>query len=158
MTKARKVELLYRKANGQDWNASPDEAKELRRYKVDANEGSFISTKTNIAAYVTAVDNGYRLAFYDWCMENKKADRRRKNSDQESMTRFNSNQNKAVVFIGWLMWGIAIYWILQEMVPAAGCAVIGAVIALLLFKIARKLAAFTLILLPLMLAAYFGTR
>lgn len=158
MTKARKVELLYRKAKGQDWSASPEEAKELRRYRVDANEDSFISTKTNIAAYVTAVDNGCRLAFYDWCMENKKADRRRKNSDQESMTRFNSDQNKAAVFIGWLMWGIAIYWILQGTVPAAGCAVIGAVIALLLFRIARKQAAFTLILLPLILAAYFGTR
>ncbi len=158
MTKTRKVELLYRKAKGQDWNASPEEVKELRRYKVDTDEGSFISTKANIAAYVTAVDNGYRLAFYDWCMENKKADRRRKGSDQESMARFNSDQNKAVLFVGWLVWGIAVYWIFQGAVPAAGCAVVGAVVALLLFKLARKAAAFTLIILPLVLAAYFGSR
>lgn len=158
MTKARKIELLYKKAKGQGWDASAEEERELRRYKVDANEGSFVSTKSNIASYVTEVDKGCRLTFYDWCMENKKADRRRKNSDQESMARSNGIQNKAVVFVGWLIWGMAIYWILQGQMSAGGCAVIGAVISLVLYRIGRKLAGFTLILLPLALAAYFGSR
>lgn len=158
MTKGRKVELLYQKANGQGWNASPEEKKELSRYKVDAGESSFIATKSNLSEYVTAVDKGYRLSFYDWCMENRKADRRRKNSDEESMARFNSDQNKAVVFIGWLTWGIAIYWIMQGTIPVAGCAVIGAAISFVLFKIGRKQAVLTLIGLPVILAIIFATK
>lgn len=155
MKKDRKIELLYRKAKGQAWNASQAEIRELQRYKVDADDG-YYATKANISAYVTDVDNGrWNHSFYDWCRENKKADRRRKGSSEAEMEQFNSAQNKSVVIIGGFIWGIALYWILQESVSAVVCLVIGALIALGLFKISRKQAMFTVIGLPIILAAVF---
>lgn len=155
MTKDRKVELLYRKAKRQDWNASQAEIRELRRYQVDAGDEHY-ATKANIQAYVSDVDNGkWRHSFYDWCWENKKADRRRKGSSEAEMARFSSTQSKSVMLIGGFIWGIAIYWLLQESVSAVGCCVIGAFVALGLFRISRKIAMFTMIILPSALATVF---
>ena len=53
MNKARKTELLYQKAKGRPMNITEKERRELSRYRVRANEGSFYATKANISAYVT---------------------------------------------------------------------------------------------------------
>lgn len=41
MAKARKIDLLYRKANRQGFDAAPDEKRELMKYKADVGEGDF---------------------------------------------------------------------------------------------------------------------
>lgn len=158
MNKIRKIELLYQKAKGQKMNASSDEMRELRKYKIDAREQSFYTTKANIRDYIEAVDNrACRLSFYDWCMNNKKADRRRKNSSEKDITSFNRGQDMSVIFIGWLIWGVAIYWMFNGSMQVGGCAFLGAIVALILFKCARKLAMFTLVILPIILAVVFGS-
>lgn len=156
MNKARKVDLLYKKAKGQNMNASAEEVHEMKKYKVDCGENSFYATKANISQYVTAVDNGYRLSFYDWCMNNKKADRRRKGSSEEDIAGFNREQSAAAIFIGWLIWGIAIYWMLHGAMSVGACAIAGAIVSVILLKCSRKNAAFTVFLLPIILAVLFG--
>lgn len=158
MNRERKVELLYRKAKGQSMNASPAEIQELSRYGVDFDEGDFITTRKNIADYVKAVDNGCRTSFYDWCMNNNRADRRRKGGSEAELQTFGKQQTGAVMFVGWLTWGMAIYWFFQAEVSVGICAVLGAVISVALFKCTRKVAMFTVILLPIILAAIFGSR
>lgn len=154
MKKDRKIDLLYRKAKGQGWNhASQAEIQELRKYKVDADDG-YYATKANISAYVSDVDRGrWNHSFYDWCRENKKADRRRTGSGEAEMAQFNNAQNKSVIFIGGFIWGIALYWLMGESASVVGCLVMGALIALGLFKISRKRVAFTVVGLPIILAA-----
>lgn len=110
MTKSKKVDLLYKKAHGQSLDLSKEEAKELRKYKVDYNEDKAISTKVNLGAYVAAVDKGARSSFYDWCLNHNKADRRRKGCSEEGIKEFNREQSIGVAFMGWLVWGMAIYW------------------------------------------------
>lgn len=157
MNKTRKTELLYKKAKGQVVNITEQERRELRRYRVEANEGSFYTTKANISAYVTAVDNGCRISFYDWCMNNNKADKRRRGSGEADMERVNRENSMAVMSIGWLLWGMALYWVFQETVSVGTCAVFGALFSVILFKSARKLTAFTLFLLPIIIAVVFGS-
>lgn len=133
--------------------ATPEEIKELRQYRVDAGESSFLTTKSNIAAYIDAVDNGNKKTFYDWCLDNGRADRRRKGSDKESIFQNNREQTIAVIAIGWLLWGMAFYWIFGEMFPVVGCAVLGALVSFALYKIVgRKMKGWTLLVIPILLA------
>lgn len=157
MNKARKVDLLYKRAKGQYTDGSQAEWNELKQYKV-GSEGDFYVTRANVSEYVTAVDNGYRKSFYDWCLDNNKADRRMKGSDEAQMAKLSGQQNKAVLFAGWLTWGIALYWIFGGVFPVGICAVAGALLSLALFKCARKQAVLTLIIIPLGLAVFFGSR
>lgn len=152
MNKTRKIELLYKIAKGQAVNITERERRELSRYRVRENEGSFYTTKANIRAYVTAVDSGFRISFYDWCMNNNKADRRRRGSSEAAMERSNQENSMAVMGMGWLIWGMALYWMLQENVSVGACAVFGAIISAALYKCARRAAAFTLFALPIALA------
>lgn len=158
LNKARKTELLFQKAKGQRINATPTEMIELRKYKIDADESSFYATKSNISAYITAVDNGCRISFYDWCMNNKKADRRRKGSSEKDISNFNKTKSMSFMFIGWLTWGIALYWMSHGSISVGVCAIAGAVISFILSKFARKTAGLTLLLLPIILAVYFGSK
>lgn len=158
MTKARKIDILYRMAKGQATNAMPEEIQELRRYKVSAGADSDWATRTNITNYVTAVDNGCLLSFYDWCANNLQGDRRRKSGRAEEIAASNRAQSTATILAGWLVWGVAIYWMFQGSLSVRICAVIGAVVAFLLQKCARRLAGFTLFILPIVLAALFGSR
>lgn len=156
MTKARKVEILYRMAKGQAMDASREELQELRKYKVSAGADADCATRANITKYVSAVDNGYRLSFYDWCANNLQGDRRRKGGSAEEIASANKAQSTATVFFGWLVWGIAFYWIFQENVSVGFCAVLGALAAFGLQKCFRRGAMFTLIILPIVLAVLFG--
>lgn len=157
MTKTRKVELLHKKAHGQEFNVTPDEKRELSRYKVDSDE-SYYATKKNISDYITAVDNGSREDFYDWCKNHNKADRRRKGGSEKEMEQTNKAQKKSVMLIGWLSWGIALYWIFNGAIPAGTCAIIGAIVSVVIYKFSRKNAAFTVWILPIILAVIFGTK
>lgn len=157
MNKTRKIELLYQKAKGQQLSASPAEMRELRKYKIKAGEGDFYTTKANIRAYVTEVDNeGYRLSFYDWCMNHKKADRRRRGSSEKDMAKENQAMNMSAVFWGWLVWGVAIYWMFNGRLTVGSCAIAGAIVSVVLINCARRWIGFTLFLLPAILAAIFG--
>lgn len=64
MNQTRKVQLLYQKAHGQMTDASPVEKQELKRYKISSADKNY-ATKSNITAYVKAVDKGSYLPFYD---------------------------------------------------------------------------------------------
>lgn len=152
MTKARKVEILYRMAKGQATDASLQELQELRKYKVSARADADYATRANITNYVAAVDNGYRLSFYDWCANNLQGDRRRKGGSAEEMAATNKAQSNATVFMGWLVWGIAIYWIFGGEVAVGVCAIIGAVVAFVLQRYFRRWAMFTLFILPIVIA------
>lgn len=157
MNKSRKIELLYRKAKGQRIDADASEIQQLRKYKVDAGDGNY-ATKANIASYVSAVDSGCRLSFYDWCMNNLKADRRRKGSSENEMAATNRGNNFNAIFVGWLIWGIAIYWIFNGAITAGACAVAGAIVSIILYNKSRRSAPFTLYILPIVLAIFFNGR
>ena len=45
MTKQRKINLLYAKATGANYDPTPAEEAELRSYRVDFNEGKSYATK-----------------------------------------------------------------------------------------------------------------
>lgn len=155
MNRTRKVNLLYQKAHGQGVNATPEEQRELRKYRVSADDGNY-ATKANISAYVKAVDGGYRLSFYDWCMNNCKMDRRRKGSSEREMASENRWNSAGAMMLGWLIWGIAIYWMFHGTLTVGVCAVTGAVVSAILLRLNRRLAGFTLFLLPVILTVIFG--
>lgn len=152
MTKARKVDVLYRMAKGQATDASPEELQELRKYKISARADANYATRANITNYVAAVDNGYRLSFYDWCANNLQGDRRRKSGRAKEISSANKAQSTATVFVGWLIWGIAFYWIFNESLSVGACAILGAIVSFVLQRCFRRAAGFTLIILPIVLA------
>lgn len=152
MNKSRKIELLYKKAKGQSYDASPEEKTELRKYKIAKDEGSFYTTKDNIRDYISAVDHGCQISFYDWCMNNHRADRRRKYSSENEMRKSEQESKYAVGFIGWFTWGVAIYWLFHGSISVMICGLAGAVVSGILHKMARRWVVFTLVLLPATLA------
>ena len=156
MNKARKIDILYKRAKGQQYNATQSELEELYKYKVDFNEGDFYTTRENITKYVTAVDNGSRLPFYDWCMNNKLADKRRKGSNEAAISGRNKEKAMSAIFIGWITWGMAVYWLFNEKLSVGVCAIIGAGISYALVRTSRKTAPFSVIVLPLLLLVLFG--
>lgn len=155
MNKTRKVTLLYQKAHGQRINVSPEEKAELRKYGVSPGDGDY-ATKANISAYIKDVDEGYRLSFYDWCRNKHKADRRRKGSSESEMKRENRAEGRESMLLGWLIWGIAIYWMFHGELAVVSCAIAGAVISVILRTLNRRMAPYTLFLLPIVLAVIFG--
>ena len=155
MTNTRKEQLLYQKAHGQGINASPEEKRELRKYKVDTDDGNY-ATKANIRAYIKAVDSGYHLSFYDYCCNNRKGDRRRKGHSEKEMASNNREQTISVMLIGWLIWGVALYWIFRGNQSVGACAIMGAIISAVLRQVSRKWAWFTCFLLPCVIAAIAG--
>ena len=156
MTKDRKVDILYRMAKGQQTDASMEELQELRKYKISVRADANYATRANITNYVAAVDNGYRLSFYDWCANNLQGDRRRKGGSAKEIANANKEQSMATVFIGWLVWGIALYWIFGGGVSVVACAIMGAIASFVLQRCFRRAAGFTLIVLPIILAVIFG--
>lgn len=157
MTDTRKIELLYQKAHGQKMDASPAEQRELSKYKVSVDDGNY-ATKNNIRAYVKAVDSGScRLPFYDWCYNNHRGDRRRKGHSEKAMADTNKEKTLAAMFTGWLFWGVAIYWLAGQTLSVGVCAIAGAITAAILLRMNRKLAGFTLILLPAIILAVIAS-
>ncbi len=156
MTKDRKVELLYRRARGESLNLTNQEQIELRKYKVSMNESSFYVTKANIQDYVSAVDRGSYQTFSDWCQDHMRADRRRRGSSEKAMAAENSRQKLNVAWFGWLVWGLALYWLFGGALHVLGSAILGIGASLGTFKLfGRKAAPFTQILLPVILMAVF---
>jgi len=150
MTHTRKVDLLYRRAKGQGSDITPAEAVELRRYRVDFNEGDFYATKANISAYVKAVDNqGCHISFYDWCMNNNLADRRRSGSSKKDMKKAQHNFSFGMMFLGFITWGAAAFTVLGDILPGAACLIIGALLALVLGRASRRSYLLTNFLLPI---------
>ena len=156
MNNQRKIQLLYQKAHGQGMEASPAEKMELSKYKVSVDDGNY-ATKNNLRDYIQAVDSGYRLPFYDWCQNNLRADRRRKGSSEREMASSNREKGLAVMLIGWLTWGLAIYWAAGQTLSVGACAIAGAVLSIVLYRMNRGLAGFTLIILPF-IVVYLVTR
>lgn len=155
MNKSSKIEHLYRYAHGQGMLASANEKAELRKYKVSPDDSNY-ATRANISAYVTAVDNGYHLSFYDWCQNNNKADRRRKGSSEREMASKNREMGAGAMMLGWLIWGIAIYWMFHGALTVGVCAIAGAIVSVILLRLNRRIAGFTLVLLPIILTVVFG--
>lgn len=155
MTNTRKEQLLYQKAHGQGINASPEEKRDLRKYKVDTDDGNY-ATKANIRAYIKAVDSGYHLSFYDYCCNNRKGDRRRKGSSEKEMASHNREQTIAAMMVGWLVWGVALYWAFGQRQSVGSCAIMGAIISAVLQRLGRKWAMFTCFVLPCVIAVIAG--
>lgn len=155
MNNSRKVNLLYQKAHGQSVDASPAERRELKKYRVSSSDSKF-ATRANVSDYVKAVDNGYQLSFYDWCMNHHKADRRRKGSSVEEIKSANLSGGIGAILLGWLTWGLAIYWMCHGRMDVSSCAIAGAIVSVILVRINRRQIVFTLLLLPLILAVIFG--
>ena len=159
MTKTRKIELLYKKAKGMSLEATKKELQEISHYRVDFNEGSFYSTKSNMKDYVNAVDNeGCKVSFYDWCMNNNRADRRRKGGSAKAVAQRNNEAKMATVFIGWVTWGLAIYWMCQEILSVGICAIFGAIISRFLYTRNRENIMGTLVFIPVFIAVFFSTK
>lgn len=156
MTKTKKVDALYKIAHGQPVNLTPEERRELRKYKVSSDDGNY-ATKKNVTQYVNEVDKGYSLSFYDWCHNNLKADRRRRGSSEREMAADNRWDGIGALMLGWLMWGLAIYWMFGGAFTAGNCAIAGAVVSVVLRNLNRRLSGFTLFLLPIILAVVFGS-
>ena len=152
MNKTRKIDILYKRAHGQYVDVTSEENRELRKYKVDSGDSS-IATKANIRAYVNQVDKGYRLSFYDYCCNNLKGDRRRKGGKASEIKAFNRDQSLGAMFMGWLFWGVALFWMFDKSQSVGSCAIMGAIVSVILLKCSRKYAGFTLILLPVILMA-----
>lgn len=155
MNKTRKITLLYQKAHGKSVDATAEEQRELRRYRVSVQDRNY-ATKKNISDYVNAVNSGYSLSFYDWCMNNHKMDRRRKGSSESQMSATNRDMGLSAMFVGWLTWGIAIYWMFDGILSVGSCAIVGAGVSAVLLRMNRRIAVFTLFLLPIILACVFG--
>lgn len=156
MTRDRKVDLLYRRARGERLNLSDQEMMELGKYRVSVNEGNFYVTKANMRDYVIAVDKGSYQTFSDWCQDNLRADRRRKGSSEKAMAAENTRQKISVAWFGWILWGLAVYWLFDGALNVLVSAVLGIGAAFGTFKLfGRKAAVFTQILLPVILTAVF---
>lgn len=152
MTTDRKVDLLYKRAKGQNIQCTQEERKELGKYKVECGEESFYTTKSNIKEYVRAVDKeGFKRSFYDWCMDNNKADKRRIGSDEKSMQARQKELGLGVVLFGAITWGLAIYWFCEEEVPVGTCAMGGMVIAYVLSRWKRRWTEITLFVIPILI-------
>lgn len=138
MNKVEKINFLHAYAHGNRIPSNAEQKVILKEYKVSAHDGKY-ATKSNIIAYIEAVDKEYPFSFYDWCMSNCKADRRRKGSSEAEM----KSQNR--------MDGVG------GAVSAGTCAILGAIVAAVLSQMFRRSAGFTLFLLPILLAACFGS-
>lgn len=158
MTRKRKENLLYKMAKGQPCDATLEELQELRKYKVDSEWDEKLATHDTISKYISAVDNGYRLSFYDWCKNNLQGDRRRTSGKVDYIASENKSESMAAVSLGWLLWGLAVYWGAKEQMSVGSCAVAGAIISYILQKCFRKQAFFTLFILPCILAVLFATE
>lgn len=155
MNKNTKVTFLYQIAHGHQ--VSAEKQRELKKYKVYADDANY-ATRANLAAYVNEVDSkGCRLSFYDWCMNNCKMDRRRKGSSEREMAANNRDMGIGAMMLGWLIWGMAIYWMFHGTLTVGVCAVAGAVVSAILLRLNRRLAGFTLFLLPIILTVIFGS-
>lgn len=156
MTKARKIELLYKRAKGLNNGATDAENRELKKYKVSFNEPSALVTKANIAAYIDAVDKGAVTGFYDWCLNNCRADRRFKGSDEKSMKQDNRANSFSAGYLGFLPWAFCLYYVSNQRLPVIGCLIAGAIIAFFLVKLNRRLVMLTCFLGPIIVAVVFG--
>lgn len=157
MNKSRKIDLLYSKAKGRGYNASAAEMQELRKYRVQENEGSFYTTKSNISQYVTAVDNGCRTSFYDWCMNNNKADKRRYGSDERSMKSYDRFSVAGSIVLGAMAWSAPIYQLMGSSFDAKFGLIAGGFISFVLYKVARRWTIFTSLILPIILCGIIVT-
>lgn len=82
-----------------------------------------------------------------------KADRNRRSAGTQANEPEGGQSAVAAVSIGWLTWGIAFYWMLHGTVSVVACAVMGAIAAFVFSRLFRKGEAFSVILLPIILAA-----
>ena len=154
MTKARKIDLLYQKVKGLPLNATPEELQELKKYKVAEGANSFYATKANLKEYVTAVDNGSRRSFYDWCIDNGKADRRYKGSDSKKIKSDDLKEIISYTLFGWLLWGVALYFLFAGALSGGACILIAIALNFILYKLNRELSFLTLFLLPIFILGF----
>ena len=89
-------------------------------------------------------------------MNNLKGDRRRRGFSKKEMATERFQDVIGSMMLGWLTWGMAIYWMRGGSVPVESCAVAGAIVSAVLSLISRRLRGFTLFLLPILLAVFFG--
>ena len=155
MNTNEKVGILYKKVRGE--NLSFQEKSAVSKYNVSREDGAFLATKKNLRDYIKAVDSGAtRKNFYTWCIDNGRADARRKGGKASDIKEFRKEQGLGAFLMGFLVWGIAVYWILGGRASVGASAIVGGIISFVLYKINRKITFFTCLVLPIMLAAYFS--
>lgn len=155
MDRGTKVDILYRMAMGEKVNISMADRMELMRYKV-GREGKPLTTKGNISQYIAAVDNGYTKSFHDWCVDNAKGDRRTRGGKAEYIKANDHDRGASFALLGGLLtWGIVLNMVTDEKLGVAASMLIGGIISYGLYKINRKAAFFSCLILPLIIAAIF---
>ena len=152
MNKKQKVDALYKMAKGKGVNLTSQQRRELGKYSKDFGAGHNV-TRGNIERYVNARDKGRtRLSFNDFANNHLLGDRRKKSGRADSIRQDNKNDALASIFLGWFTWGIALYWINGGNASVGSCAVFGAIVSVILSFVARRYSAFTVFLLPIILA------
>lgn len=154
MKQSRKVDLLHKIAHGQAINATPEEKKELKKYRISSYDAEY-ATKSNISAYVTAMDNRkvYASSFRDWCQNNGRGDRRRKGHSEKAIRAKNMSLIITAVFLGWFCWGATLYIILGTILSPYLCIILGGIISMPLLKFSRRWMYFNVVALPLLIIA-----
>ena len=150
MNKKRTVDLLYKKAHGQKMNATKEEEKELKKYKVFSNDAKF-ATRKILNAHVDAINKGSKRSLYDRAMDKGMADRRRKGGSAAALRSEDREGGLASMFMGWLTWGICLYWMAGGRAEVKGCAILGLIISFILYKISRRNVFVTCFLFPVIL-------
>lgn len=146
MTTAEKERILYDYAHGKI-NSLP---RELKKYRVTQYEGNQ-ATHSLLRKYVTAVDSGKcHLSFLDWRMNNGFGNRATRSGKEEVVRGEGFLQSIGCAGIGWMLWGLAIYWFL-EIRDVGTCIVAGIIVSVILSKISRNWIGFTMIVLPIVL-------
>ena len=152
MTKAQKIDALYARAHGQRLNLSAAELSELNKYKISFNSDKKYATKKNIGAYVDAIDKGaLRISFYDWCLNNNLGDRRFKGNSVEEMSQEKKLMSASAGFLGSLPWAFCLYWVTGGLLNVWISLILGAVISLTLYKLARKYVALVCFIAPIII-------
>lgn len=159
MNTDRKVELLYKKAKKQKYQCTKEEQGELAKYKIGRGEKSFYTTKANIKEYVHAVDKeGFKRTFYDWCMDNGKADKRRIGSDKYNMRSDQMYLGLGAILWGMIMWGMAFYLTFRGIIPGGICAIAGMIVGFVLARWRRRWIWLTLFIIPILICSMATMR
>lgn len=150
MSKTSEKDILYRIAKGKSVTAQERES--VKHLIKDFGDGSKV-TRAGINKYYDAVTSGRtHVSYNDFASNRLMGDRRKRGGRVSDIKNDNRQGTLAALFMGWLLWGMAIYWIGGRSASVGSSAVIGAIISVVLFFVARRLTPFTEFVLPIIVA------
>jgi hypothetical protein len=149
MSKTKEKDILYRIAKGK--SVTPQERESVKHLIKDFGDGSKV-TRAGINQYYDAATSGRtHLSYNDFTSNRLIGDRRKRGGRASDIRSENAEGTMAAVLMGWFVWGLAIYWLSGGSASVKSSAVIGAIIAVVLYFVARRWTPFTEFLLPIIL-------